>query len=231
MTPHTDIALRDWLLDRLDATSADSVEESLFVDAEQADAVDAMQRDLFDAAAAGHLEEADTLTLSRRAHANVRLHRRWLVARALSRRTAQRRAKPRRRVAWWSAALAACLILCTLAAIKFWPNADANVPTISLRATAQRSAATISVVLPPNSGLIRLQADIGDANDGATFNMIVSEDGKTLFAANGLGVHRAGQIRFVEATMPTSSLGPGPRHITVSTDGAAIAWDVIVTPH
>jgi hypothetical protein len=44
-------------------------------------------------------------------------------------------------------------------------------------------------------------------------------------------VRRAGQIRFVEATMPTSNLGPGSRHITVSTGGAVVAWDVMVKPH
>jgi hypothetical protein len=228
MTTQTDISLRNWLLGRLDATDADGVDESLFVNTEQADRIDEVRRDLIDAAAAGRLDRADSDAVIRLARHSASARERWLVAQALARYRVTHRARMRRSWAVWSAALAACLVL-ALAVTRPWQAAD-NAPTIALRAVAQRGVVTANVPLPPNDGQVRLQADIGDAA-ADHFTLRIADGEKTLFEQNDLTVRHAGQIRFVEATVPTAAMGPGGRHITVAADGtkAISTWDVTVT--
>ena len=230
MTPQTDSAIRDWLLQRLDVVRSEHVEEALFVDAELADRIDEIHRDLLDAAVAGQLDAAETAQVSGSTRANARGRERWHVARALVQYRKNRRVRPDRRWMIGSAAMAACLILSALAILKPWRPTDAVTPTISLRATAQRAIERATVALPPNDGQVRLQAEIGEAG-GDHFTLRIAERGQTLFEANGLAVRHVGRIRFVEATVPTANLGPGERHVSVAKEGTAdvATWDVTVT--
>jgi hypothetical protein len=71
---------------------------------------------------------------------------------------------------------------------------------------------------PAQAGAIRLQVEIPDTSrePETEYTLQLNDvDGKALFMSGPEPMKVAGPYRFVDVTVPSSALGPGPRTITL----------------
>jgi hypothetical protein len=96
-------------------------------------------------------------------------------------------------------------------------TSDAVPPILTLVAETARGTSRLRLHWPANLGSIRLQAEVPTAaSSDATYRLQLSDaDGETLFTSDTSPAKSAGPFRFVDVTVPTPALGPGPRRITL----------------
>jgi len=240
MTDIRDEEIRDWLLRRLDASRSAALERHLFVDAELADRIDAIDCDLIDDCARGRLPAAEARRVRTRAAWRVRFAKALVESQphATMLPPAHARASAVRPTSWGLACAASLLL--AFAGIRWqWFNPartqstiDASaLPVVTLLAEQRRGAAS-PLALPMHDGNVRVQAEIDDAaaSPSSRYALSIADAERTVFVAHDLAPHTAGPYRFIEAIVPATALGPDMRRIIVANEGSRNAfepsWDV-----
>ena len=229
MTTSTDLPIRQWWLRQLSEEEAARVEEALFADAALVETADDVRRDVLDDFAAGRLTADERRTVAE-ISASERGRQQLAVARAIYLKHQRQRHANRRRFVTRLSALAAVLVLVVVGVWFSTRDQIDRLPTLSLRATAQRAAAPLDVTLPPNDGTLRLQTEIIDAVDARRYRLLIADKGVTVYESALLPVRRVDAVRFVEAAVPAVDLAPGAHRIIVRDEGNAetYSWDVNV---
>jgi hypothetical protein len=214
-----DNQLRDWLLHRLNPEQAAIVEEHAMGDDVIVDRLLDLRADLFDDYARGRLDAETRRIFQSHWLASPADGDRLTLAIALAKLRAFKKRPPSR--AWAIGALAASVMLA--AGLAFYRHSEntlpsstssVSLPTISLRASIQRGAEAVEVELPAGDAL-RLQTEIEHPNANSRYALRVMNGDVQVFQADDLSAHQAGTIDFIEATLPTSAMGPGTRRIVV----------------
>lgn len=247
MDEPSDATLRDWLLGKLPPAVSERLEERLFAEAGFAERAQAVETDLLDDLARGHLDPDDRARAQRLFTATGKDRLRLRIALALADMRASAgarrlrapavstRSPPRRRWrAWAGVALAASLAFAAVGLRLHRPAAPgpaaAADATISLLATTARGLdGSEEIRVAPTAAMVRVQAEV-DADDPQTrYELRVLAGARTLFRAGDLAVREAGPYRFVEARVPASLLS-GERHVQVVAAGAdaATTWTLRV---
>ena len=239
MTIITVPKLRDWLLHRIDAEQAAALEERLFVESPLADDLAATRYDLFDDYVRRRLGFDDRSRFEKFQLTNPMALHRLRVAKALA-KTARNRRTHHRSFALASAIAAGIVLAVAVFSPLLKQSTDVpmqidmpSMPTIALRASAQRGAEATSIELPSNTGRIRLQAELDDSTSAVVghYALRVFDGDSRLFETRSLRVRTLGAIRFIETALPASVLGPGHRRIELSSDEPTSAarptiWDL-----
>jgi hypothetical protein len=247
MTVPNDDTLRDWLLGRLAPAAAEPLEQRLIEDADFAAHLRAVENDLLDDLARGQLAGDERARAAAYFAATPEDRVRLRIARALAAvgaeaetarsprgrghagadrdATLHRHAtRPRRRWMGVALALAGALAIAVIG-VRLYPDFG-TVPvafTITLTGGQQRGTSAMEIAIPRDAHELRLQAEVEGSDAAVRYTLSVDD----AFAVRGLAVRTTGPYRFVEATVPATSLAPGAHRVRVVADAGAAgesAW-------
>jgi hypothetical protein len=113
-------------------------------------------------------------------------------------------------------------------------EATTPLPILTLLADADRGSTRPILRWRADLASVRLQAEVSGPERDTLYSLrIYDTAGHRLFEGAALPVHAAGRYRFVDTTVPTTALGPGPRTISLqAADAIADAppeytWQVV----
>ncbi|HEX7326859.1 MAG TPA: hypothetical protein VF292_16135 [Rhodanobacteraceae bacterium] len=256
MSEYDEPLLRRWLLHQLPEDQAQALEQRLFEDRELSGRVAEAETDLLDDFVRNRLGAADRTAVREHLLATSQDRDRLRFAEALAHHAARpapiapsnapaarEHAVPVRRPRWphrhraiaWGGVAAACVAALVVAALVHRggvPSGTAAQATITIAlADPRRGASLTQVRIPPDTGRVRLQAEVDSDSPGTRYTLIIADGQRTLIRARNLVPRRAGPYRYVQLVMAARLLGSGERSVRVAKQGSTEAttiWSVDV---
>jgi YD repeat-containing protein len=248
MNEPTDETLRRWLLRRLPAQEAETLEQRLLQDDAFGERLRDAETDLLDDLARGRLGDDERAQAAEYFAATPQDRARLRFAAALARVRGQGSAARRsadgdrhaarydafdRRVRWalrgrpaLAAGLFASVCAIAIAVVGLhWRSGVAPGPaaietTVTLMADRQRGAQAERVRIPADAVTIRLQIEVDAADAQARYTLSIDDARPDPFTVRGLVARQAGPYRFVEVGVDATTLADGPHSVRVILEGA-----------